>query len=74
VGFFGAPRCPDSPKVRESPGALARFDRQRWNRTLAAAGYMAAIGSIIWGFGSGDPLPILLGLIVLAILLLTTDG
>jgi hypothetical protein len=35
---------------------------------------MAAIGSIIWGFGSGDPLPILLGLIVLAILLLTTDG
>jgi hypothetical protein len=43
-------------------------------KLLTAAGYAVGIVLIIWGIGSGEPLFILLGLVILAILVRTTDG
>jgi hypothetical protein len=48
--------------------------RQSPSKFLAAAGYAVAVGLIVWGIISSDSLPILLGLVGLAILVLTTDG
>jgi hypothetical protein len=47
---------------------------QGWAKLLTAAGYGVGIALIIWGVGFGEPPFILLGLVVLAILVLTTDG
>ena len=49
-------------------------DRQRWARALAAASYLFSAVLIAWGVASGETALILIGLVLLAILLLTTNG
>jgi hypothetical protein len=49
------------------------MDREHWGNRLAAAGYLLGLASIVWGLPSGDPLPILLGLVVVAIVIVTTE-
>jgi hypothetical protein len=67
-----------SNHVREAPTGEAAVgygvDRLDWARSRAVAGYLVTVALIVWGIASSDPAPILLGLVLLAVLLLTTNG
>jgi hypothetical protein len=67
-----------SNRAREAPTGEAAVgygvDRLDWARSLAVAGYLVTVGLLVWGIASSDPVLVLLGLVLLALLLLTTDG
>jgi hypothetical protein len=47
--------------------------RARWANLLATAGYVVGVAAIVWGLLSGDSLSALLGLIIVAIALVTAE-
>jgi hypothetical protein len=47
---------------------------QRWRQVATGAGYLLGALLMIWGAASGDPAIFLLGLVLLAIMLLLTNG
>ena len=50
------------------------MDRLDWQRILVVAGYSLGILLIVWGAATGQLVPVLFGLVILAILFLTTNG
>jgi hypothetical protein len=68
----------DLNRAREIRAGEASVDfgkgRRGWARLLTAPGYGAGIALIVWGVAAGALLPTLLGLVIVAIPVLTTDG
>jgi hypothetical protein len=48
-------------------------ERERWTHRLAVAGHLVGVSSIVWGLLSGDLRLLLAGLIIAAIVLVTSE-
>ncbi len=64
-------RC-DGP--RQEPSVHDDVGRLDWQRIVVVAGYGLGVLLIVWGAATGELVPVLFGLVILAILFLTTNG